>query len=436
MNQLKNMYQVGIYCRLSRDDDTPGESMSIGNQRAMLTDYCCEQGLTVYDIYVDDGVSGLSFNREDFKRLLRDIEVGNVNMVLTKDLSRLGRDYIQMGYYTEIFFPAHGIRYVALSDGYDSNKESNDIAPFMNVLNDMYAKDISRKVKAAKLQRAKRGCFIGAEAPYGYRKYNNHLEIDPEAAGVVRKIFELALSGLGAAAIAAELQRMRILRPRAYKTQNGSERLPKGDGVALSDPYTWHTTTVGAILTNRVYLGELSGHKTEVVNYKTKERRVVPQHQQIIIRNAHEPIISEKIFQEVQIIRSTKLCPAKLHRENLFRGILFCSSCGHPLSIAHRKLKYREDDLYRCMHHFYRPDECPKTHAIYHEALCQFVLSELRGVAKSMRRRHIQSHIAEYGEITEQTPEVLQKTVVRIEIGHVKYKSPLKKVVKIQWRLV
>ena len=154
---MEQKYIAGIYCRLSKDDDRPGESMSIETQRAMLTEYCAKNNLEIYDVYVDDGFTGTNFERKAFQRLLNDIDAGTVNMVLTKDLSRLGRDYIQMGYYTEIYFPSKGIRYVALNDGYDSQSGTNDIAPFMNILNDMYARDISRKIKAAKHQRAKKG---------------------------------------------------------------------------------------------------------------------------------------------------------------------------------------------------------------------------------------------------------------------------------------
>ena len=156
---MERNYQVGIYCRLSRDDDRPGESMSIETQRSMLTEYCEKNKYTIFDIYIDDGFTGTNFYRENFQRLLNDIDAGSINMVLTKDLSRLGRDYIQMGYYTEIYFPSKSVRYVALNDGYDSDNSTNDIAPFMNILNDMYARDISRKIKAAKYQRAKKRIF-------------------------------------------------------------------------------------------------------------------------------------------------------------------------------------------------------------------------------------------------------------------------------------
>ena len=163
-------YRVGIYCRLSKDDAGEGESSSISTQKSILTDYCNANRFDIFKIYIDDGYSGLNFNRPGFQRLMSDVDAGHVNMIITKDLSRLGRDYIMTGYHLELIFPAKNIRYVALSDGYDSLKADNDIAPFKNILNDMYARDISKKVKNAKYQRARQGLFIGSQAPYGYQK--------------------------------------------------------------------------------------------------------------------------------------------------------------------------------------------------------------------------------------------------------------------------
>lgn len=196
----------------------------------MLESYCREQGFIVFDYYVDDGYSGLNYNRPGFERMLNDIDNGKVNLVITKDLSRLGRDYIQTGYYTEVYFSKKKVRYIALNDGFDSDRDDNDIAPFKNILNDMYAKDLSRKVKAAKRQRAKNGYFISAQAPYGYKpnpENRNQLIVDEESANVVCKIFELALSGFGAVKIAKSLKAERIINPSAYKAKNGDTRFSR-----------------------------------------------------------------------------------------------------------------------------------------------------------------------------------------------------------------
>ena len=341
---METQYQVAIYCRLSRDDERPGESMSIETQKSMLTDYCEANGYPVFDYYIDDGYTGTNFNREEFQRLLSDIESGHVNMVLTKDLSRLGRDYILMGYYTEIFFPSKGVRYVALADGFDSLKSSNDIAPFMNILNDMYARDISRKVKSAKLQRAKNGLFVGSEAPYGYKKAQGHLEVDPDAACIVQLIFQLALQGKGETCIARELDARKIMNPVAHKIAKGFRKPDEATHPSSTETEKWTSRTVGNILSNRVYLGELRYHLTEIINHKTKQTRKIPEEEQIVILNAHKPIIDEATFEEAKRIRATHISPATLHRDNIFRGLLFCDCCGGTMSIAHRKLKNREED--------------------------------------------------------------------------------------------
>ena len=435
MKNTYSTYRVGIYCRLSRDDNRPGESMSIGNQRAMLLEYCKENCYTVIGEYIDDGISGLTFEREDFQRLISDIESGLINMVVTKDLSRLGRDYIQMGYYTEIYFPSRNVRYVAISDGYDTNKKSNDIAPFMNVLNDMYAKDISRKVKAAKIQRAKKGICISSIAPYGYKKKDNRLVIDQEAADVVKLIYQLAASGNGSVRIAQILRDKRIPRPSVYQLRSHKKSEEKESVMDNTHAFDWNPSSIGAILSNRVYLGELHSHKTEVVNYKTKERRPVPQHEQIFFADAHTAIVSRSLFDQVQAVKLAHRCPAKQHKENLFRGLLFCGCCGHPLSISKRQLKYREDTLYRCMHHFAAPKECPRTHAIYHSVLYPYLLEELRGLARSLRRRIIDSPITAYTNLDALTPEILHTVICRIEIGHLRRKTPLKRGIQIEWKL-
>ena len=214
-------YRAGLYCRLSKDDDLKGESSSISTQKAILTSYCQAQGYDVFDIFIDDGFSGLNFERPGFQRLLRAIDAGSVNMVITKDLSRLGRDYIMTGYYSEIFFPSQGVRYIALADNYDTNNAENDIAPFRNILNEMYARDISRKIKSAKHQQAKDGKYIGAQAPFGYQKKGHHLVIDPDAAGVVQRIYSMAASGLGEIEICKQLEADQVLKPSAYKLMRG-----------------------------------------------------------------------------------------------------------------------------------------------------------------------------------------------------------------------
>lgn len=429
---------VGIYCRLSKDDERQGESVSIGTQKAILKDFCERSGYEVYNYYIDDGFSGTNFERPGFQRLLSDIDNGEINMVITKDLSRLGRDYIMIGYYSEIYFPSHGIRYIALSDNFDSNNVENDIAPFKNILNDMYARDISRKIKASKHQRAKDGLFISSQVPYGYKQKEgnkNQLVIDEDAADIVRLIFSLALQGHGTVSIAKELKRQEIPTPGAYKYLHGDIRFSRYLGDNPYSYFDWNSTTVRTILKNTVYIGDLISLKTESTNYKTKQRRQVPKNEQIIRNGIHEAIVRTEDFEEVQKLISHHQCPAELYRDNIFRGLLFCSECGHPLSIAHRKLKYIEDDCYRCTYHFTHPEKCKQTHIIYHQALKEYVLGEIQALAKAMRRRKIQSPIANYSNLNELTPEILNSVIKRIEIDHISSKSKLKNVVKIYWKL-
>lgn len=436
--QDNKSYRVGLYLRLSSDDETQGESVSIGTQRDILTDFCQEQGYQVYDTYIDDGYSGMNFSRPGFMRLIQDVENGVINMVITKDLSRLGRDYIMTGYYSEIYFPTKDVRYIALADDLDTAKGRNEIAPFKNILNDLYARDLSKKVKNAKHQRAKRGLFIGSQAPYGYiqnPENKNQLIVDCEAAENVKLIYSLAQQGLGAVTIAAELKKQKILAPSAYKYQHGDTRFSRYPAIISDDLYAWCPATIGQILCDPVYTGQLTSLKTERIDCKTKRTIPVPADQRIVTMDAHERIISKELFDAVQEVRSQHRCAANTKRFNLFRGKLFCECCGHPLAISKKQLLERTTDMYLCMHHYKRPDVCPQTHRVYHDMLYDYVLQQIRQFAKSMKNRKVNAPIAKYSTLTELTPEVLNDVIERIEIGHVTNKSKPGKVIQIYWKL-
>ena len=431
-------YRAAIYCRLSKDDDQNSESVSIGTQRAILEDYCREQRYAIHKVYIDDGYSGTNFNRPGFQELLDDVEQGTVNLVITKDLSRLGRDYIMTGYYSEIYFPRKGVRYIAVADNFDSLKNDNDIAPFKNILNDMYARDISRKIKNAKRQRAKNGLQRLAQPPYGYRMNPDtpsRLIIDPGPAEVVRLIFSLTLEGMGQIAITKELAARKIVAPSVYKHRQGDTRFSGYGPVTDGDPYRWSSATIGSILRNPVYTGDLILLKTEIVNHKTGRSAVVPEDRRVVIPNAHEPIISREIFNHAAKIRAEHHCPARMGRENLFRGLLFCDCCGHPLTLSRKKLKDREVDIYLCTHHNRRPDECPKTHIIYHEVLYPYVLEQIRALARSMKRRKVTLPFSRYTDIQLLTPDVLRNTVKRIEVSHSRKRQATSRSVRIEWNL-
>ena len=433
-----NTYRAGLYLRLSKDDEHEGESVSIGTQRAILTDYCEKHHFVVHKVYIDDGYSGMNFARPGFQELLADVEQGTVNMVITKDLSRLGRDYIMTGYYSEIYFPSKGVRYIAIADHFDSTKNDNEIAPFKNILNEMYARDLSVKIKNAKHQRAKQGLFIGSQAPYGYckdPKNKNKLIVDSEAADAVKLIFLLAETGLGNIAIAKELQNRNIISPSALKYQRGDTRFSKYPSVAGNNPCLWSHGTVEQILNNRVYTGALISLKTEVINCKTKKHTRTPEERQIIIPNAHEAIISIRQFEAVRQVRSGHSCISDRRRFNLFREKLFCECCGHPLMISRKQLKEKDTDMYLCMYHYSHPEICPKTHRVYHDMLYPYVLQQVQAFARSMKRRKVNSPIKAYAEIDELTPEVLDSVIERIEVSHVNYKSRPGNVIHIYWKL-
>ncbi len=324
------MYKVAIYLRLSRDDETAGDSESIINQREFLTKYVKQYpNWELVDTYVDDGYTGTNFNRPDFIRLKNDIEVGKINLVITKDLSRLGRDYIGTGFYLEKYFPKKGVRYIAVNDGIDTfekNNGNNDMGAFKSVVNDMYAKDISKKVRTAKKTKAEKGEFIGAFAPYGYKKAPNDitkLVIDEEVADVVKFIFSEYNKGNGLSYIARELNEKHIECPSVYKQRTTKFHCKTLTGL-------WGHETIKKILTNRVYIGELIQRKGEMVSYKVKKYIQLPESEHTVKKNAHEPIISKEEFNLAQNILKTKT--HKHHRkegtEHLLSGLLYCPRCN------------------------------------------------------------------------------------------------------------
>jgi hypothetical protein len=318
--------------------------------------------------------------------MLDDIDNGKLNMVITKDLSRLGRDYIQAGYYTEIYFSKKKVRYIAVNDGFDSSRDDNDIAPFKHILNDMYAKDLSRKVKSAKRQRMMSGCYSSSQAPYGYKPNpdnHNQLVVDEEAAEVIQTIFDMALHGLGAKRITAELKARKIINPSAYKAKNGDTRFSRyNKGQDPNHIYDWCWATIQGILRNRVYTGDIVNHKYEVVNYKTKERVRIPKDQRIIVDGTHKAIVSRDDFDRVQSLMDMRFTPWHIPHENLFRSMLFCSDCNHSLTMAHKSRAQGSKAYYRCMYHYKAPDDCPHTHAIAYDDLYSAVLEKIHSMAQ------------------------------------------------------
>ena len=326
-----------IYCRLSLEDGRDNESMSISNQKRLLSDYAEKNGLTPYEYYVDDGYTGRNFNRPGFQRMLSDIEAGTVGTVLTKDLSRLGRNYIEAGSYIEIYFPKHNIRYIAVNDGYDSDKrqadQTMDITPFKNILNDMYSRDISRKVFAGKMVLSRQGKFVGGQPPLGLMQdpdNQGHLIIDPETAPIIRHIYDLALEGNGCMKIRKTLMEERIPITRLRPT-------------TLTDAgyYFWGDSRISNILRNPIYKGGHVVCRTHQKGIRSNTYNIIPRDQWEIVENAHEAIITREEWDRVQEIIDRR--PPIMQGEpspfyNLFHGLLYCADCGKSMQARYEKV--------------------------------------------------------------------------------------------------
>ena len=383
MQSEANIGITAIYCRLSRDDGTETESNSIGNQKKMLTQKAKELGLTNTKYYVDDGYTGTNFNRPAFQELLDDIEMGYISVVIVKDLSRLGRDYVSVGHYTDNYFPEHNVRFIAVNDMVDSDEGENEIAPFKNVMNEMYARDISRKVRSAHRIRGNMGEPL-SQPPYGYMKSPENKKkwiIDTEAAEVVKSIFAMCIEGKGNETIARILQENKVLIPMAYWQSKG---LNKGGKKTQPDPYKWCKTTVQKILAQQEYCGDVINFKTYSKNFKNKKRLQNPEENWKIFKNVHEPIIDRNTFETVQKMKAKgkRRAPKKENaRKHIFSGLIRCADCGSNMS-------YHTNTVNKDIHYFscsnYVKDTrgtCPERHYIRADALEQIVILELKRLA-------------------------------------------------------
>lgn len=363
---MKNKhFLAAMYLRLSRDDSDVGdatdgkgnvkaESNSIGNQRELIRAYIYEQqDIELYDIYVDDGFSGSNFDRPEFKRMMSDVEAGRVNCVIVKDLSRFGRDYIESGRYIQKVFPALGVRFIALTDHYDSFHadagESGIVLPVKNFINDSYCRNISTKVKSQLEVKRKNGECIAPFALYGYRKaeYNkNQLVIDEYAADIVRRIFEWKMDGMAVSAIAEKLNGLGVLSPKEYKKSIGSNYKGGFSGAVKS---MWSSSAVKRILSNEVYLGHLIQGKTEKINYKLKKSVEKPKEEWVKVENTHEAIISEDNFLIVQNLLKvdSRVSPVS-EKSSLFAGVLFCGDCGEQMIRRVNRYKDTQKIYYIC----------------------------------------------------------------------------------------
>ena len=328
-------FKVGMYIRLSREDGDKQESESIGNQRNILQRYVKENDLCFVKEYVDDGVSGTTFDRSGFNEMLQDIENKNINMVITKDLSRLGRDYIKTGFYIENYFPKNNVRYVAITDGIDTYLDSNnnDITPFKAIMNDMYAKDISKKIRSVYKEKQKQGEYLCSTTAYGYKKHpsiKNKLIVDRKVQSIVEKIFDMYSNGHGSLEIVNYLNSNKYLSPLGYRKT----------GVIQDENktrYNWNGVTICNILRNEVYIGNTVQNKKSIISYKVKKIRTVEKEKQIRVNNTHEPIIDKDTFERVQCILEKRGLNTRFKYDYLLRGLLYCYHCKRRLQIVLKK---------------------------------------------------------------------------------------------------
>ena len=336
-----SFYKVALYIRLSKEDDKKGESESISNQRSILTRFCQENHLHIIAEYIDDGISGTTFQRPSFQKMLKDIENNKINMVITKDLSRLGRDYIGTGHFLEKYFPEKHVRYISLLDGIDTGIESisNDITPFKSILNDMYAKDISNKIKSVKHNKQELGLFIGRKAPFGYllkKEFPNKLFIDIEAKPIIERIFQEACSGKSCRAIATDLTLDKIPTPSQYAMAHGNK--------VTKVSYAWTDSRIREILLNEVYIGNMVQGRMKKINYKSKQNIRLPKEEWKIIPNTHEAMIDPKTFSKAnEMLELRKKTRIKSH-DYLLKGFVYCHECGKKLNCTSKKGVY----YFRC----------------------------------------------------------------------------------------
>ena len=304
-NEISNPvdYHVALYIRLSKEDESEGPSQSVTNQRSLLEEFTKKQRLQVYDTYIDDGWSGTNFDRPGFQRMVADIEAKKVNMVITKDLSRLGRDYIMTGHYMERYFPEHRVRYISLLDGIDTGVESsaNDITPFRAIMNDMYAKDISKKIKSVKRDKQRKGQFIGGKPVFGYKMHpteKNKIVIDESAAPIVRRIFAMALDGMSCRKIAAALNEEHVPSPATYCGWNMGR---KGPYAGL-----WSSERISEMLQNETYIGNMVQGRQVKVSYKSKKCLHQERDNWVVVKNTHEPLIDVESFHRVRMLVNSR----------------------------------------------------------------------------------------------------------------------------------
>jgi len=392
-------YHAALYIRLSKEDENEGPSESVTNQKSLLDEFVKKHRLTVYDTYIDDGFSGTDFNRPDFMRMIGDIESHKVNMVITKDLSRLGRDYIMTGHYMERYFPEKRVRYISLLDGIDTgiDSTSNDITPFRAIMNDMYAKDISKKIRSVKHDKQRKGDFIGWKPTYGYMidpNNKNKLIFDEEVAPVVRRIFVMALEGMSCRQIAVSLNEDNIPSPSVYA----------GVNTGRKGPYSgmWSSERIADMLQNETYIGNMVQGRIVKVSYKSKKCLKQDKDNWVVVEGTHEGYIDRESFDKIgKLIESRRYTRSRTY-DVLLKGLLYCHECGYPMGVINRR-RNGHDNLYfvcRTYQRFTSSGICTG-HLIKENTITDAVIAKVREKCMNYldERMLLQEAIGKAGEI-------------------------------------
>ena len=371
---------TAIYCRLSRDDELAGESNSISNQKSIISKFCRDNGFKNLQYFVDDGYSGTNFNRPAWTELLDKIENGEVGTLVVKDMSRLGRDYLKVGFYTEVLFVEKGVRFIAINNGIDSqNQQDSDFTPFLNIINEWYAKDTSKKIRAVMKSKGESGEYLCTNPPYGYLKDPDNKKrwiVDAEAAAVVKDIFSLCVAGNGPSQIARILKNQQVDTPTIHYQKIGK---PIKNCLPMND-YDWDQKTVSEILERPEYLGQTVNFKTHKQSYKIKKTVDNPKEQWKIFPNTHEPIVDEETFNRVQELRKNKRRPTKTGKTNMFSGIVRCADCREKMYYCTTKNFDKRQDHFVCSTSRTKGKDVCETHFIRAVILEQGVLHHIRTV--------------------------------------------------------
>ncbi len=417
MAKSLNEKWTALYVRLSRDDDNEGDSNSIAHQVEILSKYVRDRGIERFKIYKDDGFSGTNFNRPGFQEMMADMENGLVDMVVVKDMSRFGRNYLEVGLYTEIRFPEMGVRFIAVNDGVDSEREDNDFTPFRNIINEWYAKDTSKKIRAVFRNKGMSGQRISTKAPYGYiRNEDGGLRVDEETAPNVRLIFRLCAEGNGPGKIARMLKEREIPTPGTLEFQ----RTGRTKNYHPDDPCRWEHKSVTSILCQDAYLGRTSNFKTTRLSYKSKKKVVNTPDKWAIFENTHEAIIDVELWNAVQKIRSQRRRPTKMGEMGMFSGLAYCADCGSKLYHCRSGSWSYEQECYTCS--AYRTRKNCTAHYIRAVVLEQLVLQNLQRVIAYVQedegefvRLVMKNQSAAQAAEQEQAKRLLEKNTRRVD---------------------